>query len=693
MLQMAFSRLLPLTLGVAVLLGAYILAQSLEPMGGDAISKITAQADSDSPVVLVLIDEDSVKQLESRFGPLMWHDEAYLEILKQLQQYHPSVMVVDTDGQQINRLSNKNFQTLSSLIIGWDLNSLDSASSETLPWLFSLKAGVISNEGENSDGVVRSHKRFVNTDQGTFPSLSVATAIEYLRVKRGERQAKLQGRSTNTAVSSGLSNAPVLSSSQQPTADAHSEKTWQQTFPEGLLQRKDFLIHWSKTIPSGINGLNTSHHSIPVWKIFSSSPHIQQDLAQQLNGKIVILGNATHLYRDHRKTPMEVRHLNADVHATVIDNILRSSTLEQVPQWQQALISVGLFAFVFFLQIRVRKPALNLGLISLVTILYSVIVLQQFMMNHLLLNWITPAVFVFLGFLMGSTFRLLANDEEQKAMEYTLSQLVSQSVFQEIQRSGYTLEPGGQKMEITCLFVDIRNFSALAENMPPSAVTELLNEFYTVVEKIIFQHRGTIDKFMGDGILVLFGAPIPTETDTEDAILAAQDILAATQTLSKRWFETTGIQVEFGISINSGPAFVGFLGPIYKLEYTAIGDTVNLCIRLQNENKRFNTRIILSEFSWEKLSTALKAEWLELDKVSVRGREGLVKVYTLPQFCAGIKKKSTGNKTLFSQTTETQPKPFASHPDSLLQNQPPPTEAELINDQEKNPDASKLDLL
>jgi class 3 adenylate cyclase/CHASE2 domain-containing sensor protein len=661
-------------------------------MGGDALSKITAQADAESPVVLVLIDDDSVKQLESRFGPLMWHDEAYLEILKQLQQYHPSVMVVDTDGQQINRLANKNFQAISSLIIGWDLNSLDSASSETLPWLFSLKAGVISNEGENSDGVVRSHKRFVNTDKGTFPSLSVATAIEYLRVKRGERQAKLQGRSANASLLT--TSSPVLATSQQPTADAHSEQTWQQTFPEGLLQRKDFLIHWSKTTPSGVNSMNTSHQSIPVWQIFSSSPQIQQDLAQQLNGKIVILGNATHLYRDHRKTPMEVRHLNTDVHATVIDNILTSTTLEQVPQWQQALISVGLFAFVFFLQIRVRKPALNLSLIGLVVIVYSAIVLQQFMMNHLLLNWITPAVFVFLGFLMGSTFRLLANDEEQKAMEYTLSQLVSQSVFQEIQRSGYTLEPGGQKMEITCLFVDIRNFSALAENMPPSAVTELLNEFYTVVEKIIFQHRGTIDKFMGDGILVLFGAPIPTETDAEDAILAAQDILAATQTLSKRWFETTGIQVEFGISINSGPAFVGFLGPIYKLEYTAIGDTVNLCIRLQNENKRFNTRIILSEFSLEKLSNNLKSEWLELDKVSVRGREGLVKVYTLPQFCAGPQfstgiQKPTANKTLPSQ-----PKPFASHPDNMslppgtFPQTPPPQTQEGISLESQNPETT-----
>lgn len=616
-LQFLWTRILPVFLAVLALFGLYWFSKSLEPASYDLLMRITAKPAQESPVVMVLMDDESIKRLEGRFGPLLWRPRAYQEIFQQIESHEPAVIVFDTDTHDVKRIMDKTLQPFPNLVSGWDLAGLKSVPMEDYPWLFSLKAGVVNNDGDESDGVIRASKRFIKTPAGVFPSLSVATAIEYLRVKRGEKHHRFQGQ-----VSPYQQFVPP--ETEGDSAANASGSMWENSFPEGLLQRKDFMIRWYQTYHSRDGQYLQSHPSIPLWMVFEPD-QMPKDF---LKGKIVMLGTSSGLYRDHRKSSMGRRHLYADVHATAIDNILFSETLQPAPPWQQFLIMLGFSLFVCLLRIRIRSLNLTVICTAALMLVYLLIAFDQFSQNGWVLDVVTPEIFMMVGLFLGTIFRNMLDDQHVRAMECTVSQLVSQSVFQEIQRSGYALTPGGQKMEITSLFVDIRNFSALAENMPPAGVTELLNEFYTVVEKITFYHRGTVDKFMGDGILIMFGAPIPTNNHADIAYSAAKDILHATEELSRRWWETTGIWVEMGISLTSGPAFVGFLGPIYKLEYTAIGDTVNLCVRLQNENKRFKTRIILSEFTVQRLSSSVH-ELLELDRVKVRGREAPLRVYTM----------------------------------------------------------------
>ena len=626
------SRMIPFLLTALALWGLYWISRALEPMAYDLMMRFTAQPAQNSPVVLLLIDEETVQRMENRFGPLFWREESYVEIFTALQAHNPAVMVFDTDTLKLNRLANKALQPFPALVSGWDIDALDKANPDTLPWLYTLKAGVVNSPYDEVDGVVRQHHRFLKTEQGMFPSLPVSTVIEYLRVKRGERQS----RSRQGA-------HPVSPSSLgTPTHLVEDSQVWENSFPEGLLQRKDFTVRWYQSQPQpGAGKYAVSHPAVPLWKLFEPGG-VPKDF---FKGKIVILGNSLSLYRDHRKTPMSRHHLQADIHATAIDNILMSQTMARAPDWQQFLIVAGFCLFVCLLQLRVRNFVHTVLCTTSLMALYLYVAYSQFAHHGWVLDVVTPEVFMLVGLLIGSSLRIMGNDQQVKAMEYTLSQLVSQSVFQEIQRSGYTLQPGGQRMEITTLFVDIRNFSTLAENMPPGAVTDLLNEFYTVVEKITFHHRGTVDKFMGDGILILFGAPIASPDHADAAFAAAQDILEATETLARRWWETTGVTVEMGLSLNSGPAFVGFLGPIYKLEYTAIGDTVNLAVRLQNENKRFKTRIILSEFTVQRLSN--RQQLMELDRVTVRGREGSVSVFTLsPKTQGAVQPPALGRTVL-----------------------------------------------
>jgi class 3 adenylate cyclase/CHASE2 domain-containing sensor protein len=608
--QLLSQKLIPLALVFLVLWELFSLSLTLEPYSYDLLMRMTAKPATESPVVLVLIDDESVRRLEGRFGPLFWRQNVYLEIFQKIQEHKPAVMVFDSDVHDINRINNKAFLLFPSLVSGWRLEGLQKDSYNTYQWLYTLKSGIVDNDTNESDGTVRRQQRFIRTPAGMFPSLSVATAIEYLRVKRGE------GRNVSQ-----VSNVqpPSLLNNKEPLANAQSK--WDNSFPEGLVQKKEFLIRWYQTHPFGEENYLISHPAIPLWKLFEPN----QIPPGFFNNKIVMLGTASNIFRDHRKTSVGRRHLQVDIHATAIDNILQSETLSAAPDWQQYLIILGFFILVFMIRVRFRSFAKTMITILGIMAGYFYIALTQFAEHGWVLHVITPEAFMLTGLFLGTSYRQMADNQQVKAMELTVSQLVSQSVFTEIQRTGYSLEPGGQHLDITSVFIDIRNFSHLAESMAPEEVTQLLNEFYTIVEKITFHHRGTVDKFMGDGILLIFGAPIPCEDHADLAFMAAQEILEATHELTQRWWAHSQIWVETGISLSSGPAFVGFLGPIHKLEYTAIGDTVNLCVGLQAENKRFQTRMILSEFTVARLSYAQNL--IPLDQIRVKGREGSVNIY------------------------------------------------------------------
>lgn len=252
----------------------------------------------------------------------------------------------------------------------------------------------------------------------------------------------------------------------------------------------------------------------------------------------------------------------------------------------------------------------------------------------------TPELFVGVAFLAGSTFRIFFKEQALAAMEKNMAQLVDPEVFQEIRRRCHVLKPGGQNQEITSMFVDIRHFTALAEWLQPEEVTDLLNTFYSAIVAVVFRYQGTIDKFMGDGILIIFGAPLQNEGHRALALRAAMDILEVTANLSAHWKMTQGIDADIGVTLNSGPAFVGFLGPAHKLEYTAVGDTVNICVRLQEHMQLFQTRLLMSAETLmdakETLKDVLPREThLPLGKVVVRGRESAIEVYTLRQALLG----------------------------------------------------------
>lgn len=184
------------------------------------------------------------------------------------------------------------------------------------------------------------------------------------------------------------------------------------------------------------------------------------------------------------------------------------------------------------------------------------------------------------------------------------------------------IRPGGVRQTITVLFADLRGFTTLSEANAPETVVDLLNRFFTLMSEVIFRHGGTLDKYIGDGVLALFGAPYATERDAVKAVRAAIDMQRAVQVFNQELVAAGQAHIGVGIGINTGSAIVGFIGSESRLDYTAIGDTVNTAARLEHLAKA--GQIIISEHTMQALDASVS--YTQLEAVQVKGRTARMQI-------------------------------------------------------------------
>ena len=185
---------------------------------------------------------------------------------------------------------------------------------------------------------------------------------------------------------------------------------------------------------------------------------------------------------------------------------------------------------------------------------------------------------------------------------------------------------GGETREVTVLFCDIRSFTAMSEKMEASDVVLLLNKYFTALGKCITDHHGIINKYIGDAIMAIFGAPVSSKNSARDAFEAAIDMRKALQKVNED-FEKEGFpQLKFGIGIHTGPVFAGTIGAANRMEYTVIGDTVNTASRLESLCKTYTTDLLLSEAAVKKLGPDEKLKFVA--DAQIRGKSDPMKVYS-----------------------------------------------------------------
>ncbi|MBX3482601.1 adenylate/guanylate cyclase domain-containing protein [Phenylobacterium sp.] len=227
---------------------------------------------------------------------------------------------------------------------------------------------------------------------------------------------------------------------------------------------------------------------------------------------------------------------------------------------------------------------------------------------------------------------VLEDITEEKRVRSTMSRYMSKEVADQLLSAG-ELELGGTEQKVTVMFSDIRRFTTIAEQLGPRDTVSLLNDYFTEMVDVIFQHGGILDKYMGDGIMALFGAPLVGPNDADNALAAANDMMARLAVLNARRAQVGGEALDIGIGFSTGPTVVGNIGSTRRLDYTVIGDTVNLASRLEGTTKQYGARIVLSEFTVRELTKP--ALLRELDLIRVKGKDRPVAVYESLGYRAG----------------------------------------------------------
>lgn len=217
--------------------------------------------------------------------------------------------------------------------------------------------------------------------------------------------------------------------------------------------------------------------------------------------------------------------------------------------------------------------------------------------------------------------------QERARLKTSFARYVSHHVMEKILDSDTPLKLEGERRKVTILFSDIRRFTQLSETLPPESIVQLLNEYFEGMIEVIFSHMGTLDKFIGDGIMVEFGAPLDDGKQEEHAVRAAIAMQKELAKLRKKWVSENKPPFEMGIGIHTGEAVLGNIGSERRIEYTAIGDAVNVAARLEQATKILQTPILISETTY--LGCKDLFPFKDLGSMALPGRKEQINVYTV----------------------------------------------------------------
>ncbi|HNN75929.1 MAG TPA: adenylate/guanylate cyclase domain-containing protein [Leptospiraceae bacterium] len=314
-------------------------------------------------------------------------------------------------------------------------------------------------------------------------------------------------------------------------------------------------------------------------------------------------------------------------HAYAINTILNQDFIYEVPPVVNLLILLAVGLIMGFYQPRVATWLAFVFAIVIAAV-YSVMTLfitfQVFNVLHVFPTVIILQFVQLVGFI---GFRVLTEEENVKFIRNTFSKFVSQDVVEELLSNPEAIALGGSKKEISVFFSDVRGFTTISEALGPEELVNLLNEYLSEMTELIIEYRGTIDKYMGDAIMAFWGAPAKNDDHAYYACVASLAQYHALQSLQKRWSERNIPVLDIGIGINTGMAVVGNMGSSRRMDYTLMGDTVNLGSRLEGATKNYGVKIIISEFTYERVKDRVYAR--ELDLVRVKGKLEPVRIYEL----------------------------------------------------------------
>ena len=350
--------------------------------------------------------------------------------------------------------------------------------------------------------------------------------------------------------------------------------------------------------------------------------------AEALKDKIVIVGATAVGIYDLRVTPFSGTFPGVEVQATIMDNLLRGNFI-RTPPFGLIIMLLVLVALAVMLGLMLPRFSAAWAFIFTLIVMEGYVALNYILFTRqgLQLELFYPLGLIVLVYLGVTMQRFLAEERERERIRKTFESYVAPAVVQEMLKHPEQLRLGGERREISVLFTDIRGFTTMSENLDPEALVKLLHDFLNPMSNIIINQGGTIDKYMGDAIMALFGAPLIQADHPRLACRAALEMVASLEALNRTWTEQGRPPLKVGVGVNTGPVAVGNMGSDRLFDYTAIGDNVNLASRLEGLNKYYGTSILISDTTAQALENGFILR--DVDLVRVKGKAQGVRIHEL----------------------------------------------------------------
>lgn len=340
----------------------------------------------------------------------------------------------------------------------------------------------------------------------------------------------------------------------------------------------------------------------------------------------VLIGPYATSLSDKHMTPLSrtMTLHGVEIHANMVQSLLEGRFYKEAPfGWNVLALAAGIAAAAWCGN-RVRG-VLGAGCALLLAGLYTVIWIAVYETGSVFIPYFTEICGMTASYTLLLAYRSREERRARQQVEELFGRYVSPAVVTELLRSREPIRVGGTRCDITVMFIDIRGFTPLSERLAPEETIQVLNQYLHACADVIFRHQGTLDKFIGDGVMAIFGAPYPLERHEEHALQAALSLVRRAELL-KQTLGAKDIAVQFGIGIQSGEAVVGNIGSeALRLDYTAIGDTVNTAARLESQAKP--GQVLVGEETVRRLGSRFNMS--EVGPLKLKGKSEPVLVYEL----------------------------------------------------------------
>ncbi len=358
---------------------------------------------------------------------------------------------------------------------------------------------------------------------------------------------------------------------------------------------------------------------------------------EKLKGKIALFGTSAPGLLDLRTTPLEPAYPGVEVHANIIQGILDGRILHR-PGYTQGF--EFMLTFVLGLVLTLALPMLSAFFSTLITVLSITLLLSinfyAWTSAQLVLPIAGPILLIVLLFALQMTYGFFVESRGKRQLAHLFGQYVPPELVEEMSKKMDKINLDGEIREMSVLFSDVRGFTSISENLEPKELTSYINAFLTPITQVIHDNRGTIDKYMGDAVMAFWGAPLEDKQHALHALNAAINIVERMHLLRKEFSEKQWPEIHVGVGINTGLMNVGNKGSEFRVEYTILGDAVNLGSRLEGLTKVYGVDIITSEFTRHAVP---EFEYRELDRVRVKGKDKPVTIYEPLGLLENIDKK------------------------------------------------------